>query len=188
MNKIKLVRLWHRIRLIKLPSPLQTLRQRITALVKQRGKVVGWSALADHTTLGKQQVELARQGGIAGVGIAAPGRHGISQIHPGRQRAEQFEQSALHPVGAVKNRTRPQRNAAGALQKQRPHNGCCAPSANGTCLLSAGIRNYLDRILHDIVGQLLKKLQIIIGEIGIVIQYDSDSLHPTFSGIPGYIV
>ena len=28
--------------------------------------------------------------------------------------------------------------------------------------------------MHDIVGQLLKKLQIIIGEIGIVIQYDSD--------------
>ena len=50
----------------QIPSPAPNAR-RITALVKQRGKVVGYQ-LSDHTTLGKQQaVELARQGGIAGV-------------------------------------------------------------------------------------------------------------------------
>lgn len=56
----------------QIPSPAPNAR-RITALVKQRGKVVGYQ-LSDHTTLGKQQaVELARQGGIAGVGIAHRG-------------------------------------------------------------------------------------------------------------------
>lgn len=45
----------------------------ITALVKTSGKVTGYQ-LSDHTVLEKAQaVELARQGGIAGVGIAHRG-------------------------------------------------------------------------------------------------------------------
>lgn len=56
----------------QIPSPAADAR-RITALVKEHGRVVGYQ-LSDHTTLGKQQaVELARQGGIAGVGIAHRG-------------------------------------------------------------------------------------------------------------------
>ncbi len=45
----------------------------ITALVKTSGKVTGYQ-LSDNTVLEKAQaVELARQGGIAGVGIAHRG-------------------------------------------------------------------------------------------------------------------
>ncbi|NLU23272.1 MAG: DUF3892 domain-containing protein [Clostridiales bacterium] len=45
----------------------------ITALVKEGSKVTGYQ-LSDHTVLDKRQaVMLARQGGIAGVGIAHRG-------------------------------------------------------------------------------------------------------------------
>ena len=47
--------------------------RRITGLIKQRGKVIGYQ-LSDHTTVEKEQaVQLAKQGGIAGVGIAHRG-------------------------------------------------------------------------------------------------------------------
>lgn len=46
---------------------------KITALVKKSGKVTGYQ-LSDNTILEKEKaVELARQGGIAGVGIAHRG-------------------------------------------------------------------------------------------------------------------
>ncbi len=46
---------------------------RITGLIKQSGRITGYR-LSDDTVLDKQQaVSLARQGGIAGVGIAHRG-------------------------------------------------------------------------------------------------------------------
>ncbi len=60
--------------------PMQTLRdipqpnadaKQITGLVKEGGRVTGYQ-LSDGRVLGKQEgVQLARQGGIRGVGIAA---------------------------------------------------------------------------------------------------------------------
>lgn len=47
--------------------------RKITALVKKSGKVTGYQ-LSDNTLMNKEQaVELARQGGISGVGIAHRG-------------------------------------------------------------------------------------------------------------------
>lgn len=47
--------------------------RKITALVKESGKVTGYQ-LSDNTFVEKgQAIELARQGGIAGVGIAHRG-------------------------------------------------------------------------------------------------------------------
>lgn len=47
--------------------------KKITALVKQNGKVVGYR-LSDHTIVPKEDaIELTRQGGIVGVGIAHNG-------------------------------------------------------------------------------------------------------------------
>ena len=55
-----------------IPSPAPNAR-RITGLVKDRGKVAGYR-LSDNTVLEKAQaVQLARQGGIIGVGIAHRG-------------------------------------------------------------------------------------------------------------------
>lgn len=56
----------------KIPIPESNARN-ITGLVKQGGKVTGYR-LSDNTMLEKAQaVQLARQGGIAGVGIAHRG-------------------------------------------------------------------------------------------------------------------
>lgn len=56
----------------KIPSPSSDARS-ITGLVKKGGRVTGYR-LSDNTVLEKEQaVELARQGGIAGVGIAHRG-------------------------------------------------------------------------------------------------------------------
>jgi len=56
----------------QIPAPAPDARN-ITGLVKQGGKVTGYR-LSDNTVLDKAQaVQLARQGGIAGVGIAHRG-------------------------------------------------------------------------------------------------------------------
>lgn len=56
----------------KIPTPASNARS-ITGLVKEGGRVTGYR-LSDDTVLEKSQaVELARQGGIAGVGIAHRG-------------------------------------------------------------------------------------------------------------------
>ncbi len=56
----------------QIPAPAPTARS-ITGLVKKGGKVTGYQ-LSDNTTLEKvEAVQLARQGGIAGVGIAHRG-------------------------------------------------------------------------------------------------------------------
>lgn len=55
-----------------IPSPTKNARE-ITALVKKSGKVTGYQ-LSDNTLIDKEHaVELARQGGISGVGIAHRG-------------------------------------------------------------------------------------------------------------------
>lgn len=55
-----------------IPTPDQTAR-RITALVKEGGKVTGYR-LSDDSVLDKAQaIQLAREGGILGVGIAHRG-------------------------------------------------------------------------------------------------------------------
>lgn len=55
-----------------IPSPAPDAR-RITGLVKKSGKITGYQ-LSDNTVLDKSQaVQLARQGGINGVGIAHRG-------------------------------------------------------------------------------------------------------------------
>jgi hypothetical protein len=55
--------------LADIPTPSADARQ-ITALVKQGGRVTGYQ-LSDGRVVGKEEgVALARQGGIAGVGIA----------------------------------------------------------------------------------------------------------------------
>ena len=55
-----------------IPTPAPNARK-ITGLVKEKGRVTGYR-LSDNTTLDKTQaVQLARQGGIAGVGIAHRG-------------------------------------------------------------------------------------------------------------------
>ena len=55
-----------------IPSPAPTACS-ITGLVKERGKIVGYR-LSDNTVLEKAPaVQLARQGGIIGVGIAHRG-------------------------------------------------------------------------------------------------------------------
>ena len=55
-----------------IPSPSPNAR-RITGLVKESGRITGYQ-LSDSTVLDKEQaVQLARQGGIAGVGIAHRG-------------------------------------------------------------------------------------------------------------------
>lgn len=56
----------------KIPSPSSNARS-ITGLVKKSGKVTGYR-LSDDTVMEKEQaIQLARQGGIAGVGIAHRG-------------------------------------------------------------------------------------------------------------------
>lgn len=56
----------------QIPSPVSYARN-ITGLVKRGGKVTGYR-LSDNTVLDKEQaVQLARQGEIAGVGIAHRG-------------------------------------------------------------------------------------------------------------------
>lgn len=56
----------------QIPAPVSNARS-ITGLVKQGGRVTGYR-LSDNTVLEKvQAVQLARQGGIAGVGIAHRG-------------------------------------------------------------------------------------------------------------------
>ena len=56
----------------QIPAPTANART-ITGLVKEGGKVTGYQ-LSDQTILDKAQaVQLARQGGIAGVGIAHRG-------------------------------------------------------------------------------------------------------------------
>lgn len=56
----------------KIPNPASDARS-IIGLVKEDGKVTGYQ-LSDNTILEKlQAVQLARQGGIAGVGIAHRG-------------------------------------------------------------------------------------------------------------------
>jgi len=56
--------------LSEIPTPKAN-AQRITALVKDGGRVTGYQ-LADGSILDKPQaVELAKQGGIAGVGISS---------------------------------------------------------------------------------------------------------------------
>ena len=56
----------------QIPAPVANARS-ITGLVKERGKVTGYQ-LSDNTLLEKgQAVQLARQGGIVGVGIAHRG-------------------------------------------------------------------------------------------------------------------
>lgn len=56
----------------KIPTPASDARS-ITGLVKKGGRVTGYR-LSDNTVLEKEQaVQLARQGGIAGVGIAHRG-------------------------------------------------------------------------------------------------------------------
>jgi hypothetical protein len=56
----------------KIPNPAPNARS-ITGLIKESGKVTGYR-LSDNTVLDKAQaVQLARQGGIAGVGIAHRG-------------------------------------------------------------------------------------------------------------------
>jgi hypothetical protein len=56
--------------LSEIPTPKAN-AQRITALVKEIGRVTGYK-LADGSILDKPQaVELAKQGGIAGVGISS---------------------------------------------------------------------------------------------------------------------
>ena len=56
----------------QIPAPTANARQ-ITGLVKESGRVTGYQ-LSDQTILDKEQaVQLARQGGIAGVGIAHRG-------------------------------------------------------------------------------------------------------------------
>ena len=103
----------------QIPSPAPNAR-RITALVKQRGKVVGYQ-LSDHTTLGKQQaVELARQGGIAGVGIAHRGDTEYLKSIPDGSEQNNLSSRPSTPSANKNNRPRPQRIAAGALLgKQR---------------------------------------------------------------------
>lgn len=55
-----------------IPTPAPT-AQRITALVKESGKITGYR-LSDNTVLEKAQaIQLAREGGILGVGIAHRG-------------------------------------------------------------------------------------------------------------------
>ena len=52
-----------------IPSPKPNAKK-ITALVKQGGKIIGYQ-LSDESTIDKNQaIEMARQGEIAGVGIA----------------------------------------------------------------------------------------------------------------------
>ncbi len=54
------------------PKPAPNARK-ITGLVKERGRITGYR-LSDNTTLDKAQaVQLAQQGGIAGIGIAHRG-------------------------------------------------------------------------------------------------------------------
>ncbi len=56
----------------QIPTPAPDARN-ITALVKEGGKVTGYQ-LSDNTVLDKTQaVELAREGGFRGVGIAHRG-------------------------------------------------------------------------------------------------------------------
>lgn len=56
----------------QIPAPTLNARS-ITGLVKEDGKVTGYQ-LSDNAVLKKEQaVQLARQGGIAGVGIAHRG-------------------------------------------------------------------------------------------------------------------
>ena len=56
----------------KIPSPAPDAR-RITGLVKEGGRVTGYQ-LSDNTVVEKEQaVQMAKQGGIAGVGIAHRG-------------------------------------------------------------------------------------------------------------------
>lgn len=56
----------------QIPAPSSNART-ITGLIKQGGKVTGYQ-LSDHTMVNKDQaVQLARQGGITGVGIAHRG-------------------------------------------------------------------------------------------------------------------
>lgn len=56
----------------QIPAPTSNARK-ITGLIKQGGKVTGYQ-LSDHTMVNKDQaVQLTRQGGIAGVGIAHRG-------------------------------------------------------------------------------------------------------------------
>ncbi len=56
----------------KIPNPAPNARS-ITGLIKEGSKVTGYR-LSDNTVLDKAQaVQLARQGGIAGVGIAHRG-------------------------------------------------------------------------------------------------------------------
>lgn len=55
-----------------IPTPAPTAK-RITALVKEGGKVTGYQ-LSDQTVLEKSEaIQLAKEGGIAGVGIAHRG-------------------------------------------------------------------------------------------------------------------
>jgi len=55
-----------------IPSPIPN-AHRITGLVKEGGRVTGYR-LSDNSVLGKAEaVQLARQGGIIGVGIAHRG-------------------------------------------------------------------------------------------------------------------
>lgn len=55
-----------------IPTPASNART-ITGLVKQRGRVTGYR-LSDSTVLPREEcVQLAKQGGIAGVGIAHRG-------------------------------------------------------------------------------------------------------------------
>ncbi|MGE4352563.1 MAG: DUF3892 domain-containing protein [Oscillospiraceae bacterium] len=56
----------------QIPAPASNAR-RITGLVKEGGKVTGYR-LSDNTVLAKEQaLQMARQGGIIGVGIAHRG-------------------------------------------------------------------------------------------------------------------
>ena len=105
----------------QIPSPAPNAR-RITALVKQRGKVVGYQ-LSDHTTLGKQQaVELARQGGIAGVGIAHRGDTEYLKSIP--DGSEQNNLSSLPSIPSAR-----------FWGNSASHNGCYeAPSCAGRYL------------------------------------------------------
>lgn len=56
----------------EIPTPTRDARK-IIGLVKQSGRITGYQ-LSDQTTMSKEQaVELAKSGGIAGVGIAHRG-------------------------------------------------------------------------------------------------------------------
>ena len=69
----------------QIPAPTSNAR-RITGLVKKSGRVTGYQ-LSDSTVLEKEQaVQLARQGGILGVGIAHRGEtEYLKSIPDGRE-------------------------------------------------------------------------------------------------------